>query len=407
MKILMCHNLYRFRGGEERVKDLLVDLLRARGHDVIEYLADSREIDDYCALRRLGVGLRASYAPATVRAVRRLVHQSRPDVAHVHNVFPLLSPSLYVALHDLGVPVVQHIHNFRLLCPNGLFFVEGAVCQRCAGGNFAHAVIHRCLHGSLPMSAAYAASMALHWRLGTFPHKLGWLLAPNRFTADALIRRISAAGGDPARVVVLPHPIDTANLTPRQGQAFEPVVIYMGRLSAEKGLSTLVQAMAQVPELELHLIGDGPERAALEAQVAALRLGNVRFLGYVAGEARFARLREAMCLAMPSLMHEQFGMAIAEAFALGVTVVASGMGALPELVQHEENGLLFTAGRVDELAACLKRLAGDPALVLRLGEAARRTVEQNHNPDAYYARLMDVYRRAVVERSESRLQSPD
>ncbi len=391
-RILLCHNLYRFRGGEERVKDLLAALLTAHGHEVIEYVADSQEIDRYGPVQKLGLGLRTIYARRTARDLRRLVAEARPDVAHVHNVFPLISPSLYMTLHDLGVPVVQTIHNFRLLCPNGLFLVDGAVCQRCSGGNYAHAVIHRCLHGDLPMSAAYAASVALHWRLGTFPDKMGFLLPTNHFTARALAARMR----DPSRVIVMPYPIGfLKDLAPRREGTHEPVVVYMGRLSAEKGVSTLLRAMARLPDLELRIIGEGPERAALEAEAAALGLVNVRFLGFVSGATRFDHLRAAMCLALPSICHEQYPMAVAEAMALGVPVVASRMGGIPELVAHEASGLLFAAGRDDELAAHLARLAADPALVRRMGAAGRAIIERDHDPEAYYARLMDIYRRAI------------
>ncbi|MCZ7546551.1 MAG: glycosyltransferase family 4 protein [Anaerolineae bacterium] len=389
MRILMCHNLYRFRGGEESAKDLLTALLRAHGHEVVEYPADSREIEAYGPVAKLGLGLRILYSRQSARAIRRLVAEARPDVAHVHNVFPLLSPSVYVALHDLGVPVVQTINNFRLLCPNGLFFIDGAVCTRCSGGNYAHAVAHRCLHGSLPMSAAYAASLALHWRLGTFPDKMGFLLPTNHFTAQMLARRMR----DPSRLIVMPYPIGSLKaMAPRTD--FEPVVVYMGRLSVEKGVSTLVEAMARTPELTLRVIGEGPARAALEAQAAALGLRNVAFLGFVPGAARFDHVRAATCLVQPSVCHEQYPMAVAEAMALGVPVVASRMGGMPELVLEGETGLLFEAGRADELAAHLKRLAADPALVRRVGAAARAAIARDHDPEAYYARLMDVYRRA-------------
>ncbi|GAB4446615.1 MAG: glycosyltransferase family 4 protein [Anaerolineae bacterium] len=389
MRILMCHNLYRFRGGEESAKDLLTTLLQAHGHEVVEHLADSREIEAYGPVAKLGLGLRILYSRQSARAIRRLVAEARPDVAHVHNVFPLLSPSVYVALHDLGVPVVQTINNFRLLCPNGLFFIDGAVCTRCSGGNYAHAVVHRCLHGSLAMSAAYAASLALHWRLGTFPDKMGFLLPTNHFTAQALARRMR----DPSRLIVMPYPIGSLKATPPRTD-FGPVVVYMGRLSVEKGVSTLVEAMARTPELTLRVIGEGPARAALEAQAAALGLRNVAFLGFVPGAARFDHVRAATCLVQPSVCHEQYPMAVAEAMALGVPVVASRMGGMPELVREGETGLLFEAGRADELAAHLKRLATNPALVRRLGEGARAAIARDHDPEAYYARLMDVYRRA-------------
>lgn len=388
MKILICHNFYRDPGGEDQVVPATIELLRARGHHVIELLADNSEIGDG-VLAQAAVGACLLVSPAMIRRTVELVEAEQPDVAHVHNVFSQLTPSLYTGLARAGVPVVQSVHNYRFVCPNGLFYTHGEVCMRCTGGNFAHAVRLRCLHGSLSQSVAYAASLQLHWAIGTFPHRLGILAAVSPFVAQQLARRVS--GQIPIRV--LPNFIDTAPFQPREGPPGD-YALYMGRLSPEKGVWRLLEAAERAPGLPIRVMGGGPDEAALREHIAAHRLGNVELLGHVEGDTRFDVVRNARCLVVPSQWHEPFGVVVLEAYAHGVPVIASRMGGLQTLVVEGESGLLFEAANAGELASHLRWMAENPEQAAALGSAGRRLVGELYSPDVHYEQLIALYEEA-------------
>ncbi len=390
MRILLCHNFYRYRGGEDVFVERLAALLESKGDAVHWLSANSRQLADQGLLKRLQSGLGALYSPETIRRVEEQIVSFQPDVAHVHNVFPQLSPSLYAALAHHNLPVVQHLHNFRFLCPNGLFYTHGETCQRCVGGNFMHAVRLRCLHGSLTQSAAYAASLAFHWKIGTFPHKLGTLIAANPSTAAYFRERL----GEGIPIQVLEHFID---VPPRpQKKTAGRAVVYMGRLSQEKGVWTILDAAHQLADIPFHLIGAGPLEGALRQAARERHLDNVHIHGFIAGEGRFDFLRDALCVVVPSLVYEQFGIAVLEAYAWELPVIASNLGALAHIVRDGETGLLFPAGDVEALVASIRQLAANPSAVLVMGQQGRQLLEAAYTPETYYTRLMQIYREAMA-----------
>ncbi len=385
MKILLCHNFYRYRGGEDVFVEKLAALLESRGHAVHWLAAHNRDLAERNLVGKLGSGIAAFYARDTMRRAYALIDAHQPDIAHVHNVFPQLSPSLYVALARRSVPVVQHVHNFRFLCPNGLFYTHGELCQRCADGNFAHAVRLRCLHGSLTQSAVYAGSLALHWALDTFPEKLGTLIVANPFTALQLWQRL----GEDFPIHVLEHFIDPL---PRAGRtALGKTVVYMGRLSEEKGIGTILDAAALLPGVPFRLVGSGPLEDTLPGAARERGLDNVEVRGFVGGEARFEALEDALCAIVPSLVYEQFGMAALEAYAYELPVIATKMGALRHIVEEGRTGLLIPPGDAEALAAAIRQLADNPEQALAMGQRGRRLAETTYSPDRYYERLMQVY----------------
>jgi glycosyltransferase involved in cell wall biosynthesis len=388
MKILICHNAYRQQGGEDLVVELESALLREHGHDVIEYRAASSDLDQTGPLSKIRSAFNLIYAPGVIRDVRALVERERPDVAHIHNVFPLLTPSLYAALHRARVPVVQTLHNYRFLCPNGLFFVDGEICQRCAQGHYWHGVLRRCLHGDLAQSLAYASSIGLHWQVGTFPAKLGLLIAVSPFVARMMAQRI----GTSENIRVVPNCIDVTRFDSQaddQGYA-----LFIGRLSAEKGVDVLLRAALQVPDLPVKIMGKGPAETALRAYAIQQRLNNVEFLGYIEGAQRFDILKHARCLVVPSRWHEPGALVVLEAYAHGIPIIASRVGGLQDQIRDNETGLLFEHGDHDTLATHLQRVAHDTAAARRWGQAARRLAEVEHSLPVHYRQLMAIYREA-------------
>lgn len=379
MRILQLHTRYRQPGGEDVVVQAEAELLRHAGHEVVQYQAEN----PHGAGATVAALARAPWNATAARTVTRIAERLRPDVAHVHNTWFALSPAVLPALRRAGVPVVMTIHNYRLLCLNALLFRDGRPCEDCVGAAPWKGLRHRCYHGSAALSATAAATVALHARRGTWWRDVDVFLAPSAFARSLLLR-----GGLPAgRVRVKPS--FTADPGPR-ARAVEdsPTVLYLGRLSQEKGVDLLLDAWQRRRDqtLELLVAGDGPLSAALEPN----RVPGVRFLGRLAPEEVRALLLGARALVFPSRCYEVQPMAVLEALAAGLPVLASGHGGLPELVRPLGDGWLVGEATAPAWAAALGRL-GDPRLVRRAGGAARRLYERSFTEAAAAQALVSAY----------------
>lgn len=387
MKILMVHNYYQRPGGERVAVESQVALLHEHGHKVILYTRDNVEIGDYGVWRKAAFFPRAVYSRRAYREVRAMVARDRPQVAHIHNVFPLISPSVYRALKDAGVPVVQTVHNFRFLCPNALFYTRRQVCERCVGGNTLHAIRWRCYRQSYALSALYALTIGLHRRWGTF-ELVDRFIALTEFSAQKLVEsgfttwdKVTVLGN------FLPDPLPEPGVHGKR----EAYVVCVGRLSPEKGVDTLIRAMADAPRLRLRILGDGSEMHRLQALARREGLEREEFLGYVAGSRKWELMRRAVAMVVPSICYENFPLAILESFAVGTPVVASNLGSLPHIVGDEESGLLFESGDSRDLARKLSWLAAHPNEAAAMGRCGREIVETRYSARVHYERLMKIY----------------
>jgi glycosyltransferase involved in cell wall biosynthesis len=387
VKILLCHNFYQQSGGEDAAVRDLKDLLESKGHRVIFYAQDNREIEKYKALQKIGFFPRTIFSARTYQQVHRLAAQEKPDIAHVHNVFPLLSPGLYVALKRAGVPVIQTIHNYRLMCINGLFLRDGRVCERCKSGAFFSGFRFKCYRDSYALSGLYALAIGCHRRWGTFDY-IDRFVALSQFAAA----KIAESGlTDKSKITVLENFLPTP--LPEYGNAdlVNPYVVYMGRLSQEKGLFTLLNSFRGIQDLRLKIMGSGPLRDAIKIYVHNHQLQNVELLGFIDGQDKYHILRRALCCVVPSECYENFPYAILESAAVGTPVVASRIGALASRVSDEETGLLFSHGDSAELREKLELLAASPELARRMGRQARQQAEKMNTADVYYVALMNLY----------------
>jgi glycosyltransferase involved in cell wall biosynthesis len=379
MKILLAHNRYQHRGGEDTVYEQERDLLAANGHDVIEYLKDNRELH---GSSRLQMAADAVWSGGAFRELDALIERTRPDVVHVHNTLPQISPAIYYAASKQGVPVVQTLHNYRLLCANGLLMRESVVCEACVGKAIAWpAVRHACYRQSRAATIAVVASTVLHRSIGTFRRQVARYIAMCEFSRAKLLQ----AGVPHDRIVLKPNfALDRHAAydlrAPRSG------AVFVGRLSAEKGIEVLINAWKDSP-VGLQLMGGGQLSEALHA--AASPAVHVR--GFVSDPELANAMRSAQFLVLPSLVYEGFPMVIAEAFAAGLPIIASRLGAMAELVREGETGLHFNPADAADLAAKVRWAATHPEVMHQMSINARATYERYYTPQANYVRLMEIY----------------
>jgi glycosyltransferase involved in cell wall biosynthesis len=373
VKILVVHSRYRSGpvSGENAVVADEAQLLREAGHEV--HVFEASVSGSFDALRA-GPGI--IWDPGRATAVRGLIRRYRPDVVHVHNLFPALSPAVIRAAAAEGVPVVMTLHNFRLMCLPATFLRDGRICEDCIGRLPWPGVVHGCYRGSRVQSAVLATSLVLHRWLGTF-ERVRRFIAVSGFVRDKYV----AAGFDPSRIVVKPN---FARPGPRRegpGRYF----LFLGRLSPEKGVATLLRAWRR--DLgRLLVVGDGPEAPRLRR----LASGGVEFRGPVPPEEARRLVAQARAVLVPSVCYEAFPRVVVEAYAAGVPVVASRIGALPEVVEEGVTGLLAEPGDPSSWAAAAERLCDD-GLSERLGEGAYRAWATRYTPEANLGRLEEIY----------------
>jgi glycosyltransferase involved in cell wall biosynthesis len=390
LKILLAHNKYQVPGGEEVVLEQERQLLENAGHEVITYCRSNHEIEKFNALERLTLIGRTVWAVDTEREFSQLLTQEKPDIVHVHNTFFMLSPSIYGACKAHGVPVVQTLHNFRLLCPSVTFFRDGKVCEECVEHGLWRSVYHGCYRDSRAATASVALMLGVHRFLGTWEKSVTCYIALTEFGRQKFI-----AGGLPAeKIAVKPnfvHP-DPGERTRRREYG-----LFVGRLSREKGISTLLQAWGRLPgHYALHIIGDGPERDSLGAQARQLGLSAVQFRGRLSRDETVTAMKRARFLVVPSGWYETFGMCIAEAFACGTPVICSRLGAMQELVSDGRTGLHFSCGDPSDLAEKVAWAWSHPNEMDAMGREARAEYEGKYTPERNYPMLMGIYRHALA-----------
>ncbi len=390
LRVLLVHNAYQHRGGEDAVVESELALLRSRGHVVETFF---RSNDDVAGMSTLSLARQTLWSGRTSREVAERVRRFQPDVVHAHNTFPLISPSLYWAAARAGVPVVQTLHNFRLMCPNGLFLRQGRVCEDCMGHLPWRGVARACYRDSRAASGVLAGMLTLHRGLGTYRHKVARYIALNEFCRGKFIE-----GGLPAeRVVVKPNFVDWGETRPYcnplpVGEGDRKGLLFVGRLSVEKGVATLGAAMALSPGAQLRVAGEGPQAGLLDGVPGVTRLGSLP------SAAVRAEMAQALALVVPSVWYENFPRTIVEAFASGLPVIASRIGALADIVRDGQTGLLFEPGNARDLAGKMAWAQANPQRMAAMGAAARAQYEAEFSPEVNYRRLMEIYEGVLAER---------
>lgn len=386
MKILQIHNFYQNPGGEDQVFAAEYELLATHGHEVIRYEAHNDDLSSMSAPR---AALTTIWNGNSYRAIRRVLAQNKPDIIHSHNTFPLISPSLYYASAAEGVPVIQTLHNYRLICPGANLFRQGHVCEDCVGSTVPYgAVLHRCYRSSVAASAVTAAMLVTHRLASTWASKIHTYITLTNFARDKFIE-----GGLPRdRITVKPNFLRS---DPMPGRGDGGYVLFAGRICEEKGVRTLLEAWRILhSSLHLKIAGDGPLFDWGRQFTAGLE--GIEWLGRVHHDEIMDLTRRAQFLVCPSLYQEGGPLTIIEAFGCGTPVVASDLASMNEFVADGVNGFRFRVGDAAHLAERVLWLTRRPELLPELRRAARLSYEENYTAERNYGLLMNIYARALA-----------
>lgn len=400
VKILHVNKYYHLRSGTERYMFNLTRLLELHGHIVAIF--SMRHPDnlsspfagyfvpqvDYGQLgwfEQVRAALRALWYPAAARQMARLLDDVRPDVVHIHNIYHQVSPSVLPVIRQRGIPIVHTLHDYKLICPNYLLRTQGQTCRRCQNRRYYQAIRHRCLHGSLAWSTIAAVEMTLHKCLQIYERSVSCFIAPSQF----LFNQTVAFGVQERQINHIPYFLFADEWRPAPACGGE-YALFVGRLSEEKGLPTLLAAVrdAQVPLL---IAGEGPMRPAVETAIARDGLTGVRLAGHLDGAALTQAVAGARFAVVPSEWYEVFGQVIIESFAQGRPVVASDIGGISQVVSDGVDGLLTPPGDPTALAAALRWLWERPQIAAEMGRAGRAKVEAHYDAPAHYQRIMALY----------------
>ena len=387
MKILLIHNNYLLAGGEDEVVASERRLLESMGHEVISYLRHNREFESNSWLGKINFLFTDFYwSFKSYQDIKSLIKQHQFDIAHIHNIFYVISPSIYQACAEANLPVVQTLHNYRLICPSATLFRDGKPCQKCVQGNKGWAIWHKCWKKSAVLTALLARTTNQFFSKGIIQHQISVFIALSQFSRNMLIQ-----GGLPQeRIVVKANFLDSdPGVEVQKGSD----VIYVGALHSYKGVSVLLEAWRLLgTNQRLKIIGEGPLRPDLEKQAKGL---TIDFLGQQSQQDTLTLIRKAKCLVIPSVCYENFPRVLVEAYACGVGVIASRIGALAELVKDGQTGLHFTAGNSHDLKEKLEQLLNNPHGAEHLGKNARQEFLDHYTSAENYKVLMGIYQQAI------------
>ncbi len=388
MKVLVVHNHYQQAGGEDAVVRDEVALLRHFGHEVLLHERSNEELNALPAFGKVSRMLRMDWSDQSCREIRGLIREFKPQVVHFHNIFFMLTPSVYYACREEKVPVVQSLHNFRMLCANGLLFRDGGVCEDCLTKSRWEGVKHGCYRNSPVLSFLVGRMSQEHRRRKT------WERCVDRYvTATEFTRRKYIANGLAAdKVLVKPHFVYP---DPGLSAQHEGYALFAGRLSEEKGVAMLLAAWEKIKDFPLRVLGDGPLSGKLKDLARQRDIKNVEFLGFLSPEEYGAALAKASFVVIPSICYENFPRMVVEAYSRGIPVVASRLGSMEEIVKDGRTGLLFEPGKPEQLIDRCRFLIDNPAELVRLRRSARQEYEERYTIGKNHEQLMHSYQQAI------------
>ena len=393
MQVLLIHNQYQQLGGEDTIFATEADLLESYGHQVHRYLLNNHQLQE---MNSLAITKATLWNSKVYQELRALIRQTKSQVAHFHNTFPLISPAAYYAAKAEGIPVIQTLHNFRLLCANGLFFRNGQICEDCLHNKSPlPGIIHACYRNNRIATIAASSTVKFHSLLGTWSKAVDIFITYSDFAHQMFIQ-----GGLPKEKIAFKT--NFLYPAPEIGMGDGGYALFVGRLAPEKGTGTLLTAWQKLQnQIPLKIVGDGP-LADLVATEAA-KLNGVEWLGRKPLEEIYQLMGKAKFLIIPSEWYETFGRVGIEALAKGTPLIVTKVGALAELVKHQYNGLHFRLGDPEDLVTQVQWLLNHPLELSQMRHNARREFEANYTAADNYQRLMEIYRLAIIHKNSQLL----
>jgi len=378
VKLVLVHNGYQQPGGEDQVFASELELLASHGNEVVCYTVHNNAVQE---LSKLTLACRTSWSRTTYRKIRAVLQLERPHIVHVHNTVPLISPAVYYAAAEARVPVVQTLHNYRLLCPKSVLLRDQRICEDCLGRRVPWpGVLHACYRQSRAATTAVAMMLSIHGLLGTWTRRVTRYIALTEF----MRRKFIEGGFPPDRITVKPNFVAP---DPGMGEHNGDYALFVGRLSAEKGVQTLLRGWEHLHgSVPLKIAGAGPLRTLADTAPAC-----IEWLGQRSRPEVLALMRQARVLIFPAEWYEGFPLTIAEAFATGLPVVASRLGAMAELVQDGCTGLLFNPGDPVDLAAKVAWAFAHREELADMGHRARGEFRSKYTAERNYKFLSDIY----------------
>ena len=391
MRILFAHNYYRQAGGEDAVVEQEMTLLKRAGHDVELYALDNAQIKGISD--QIKTVLDVANSETQRDKILQIIDQKKPDVVHVHNFFPLLTPALYDACREKHVPVVQTLHNYRVMCAGALLLRKGIVCEKCIKGSPYWGAVHRCYRSSFFGTLAVSHMISVHRKEDTWSSKIDCVIALTEFSRSKYIE----AGIDPSVLTVKPNFIEDPMLDKViPGMDNRDGVLFVGRLSEEKGISTLIEAWRDL-DMPLTVAGDGPCRELVQS-VAGKK---IRFLGSLSSEQVSTEMQKARLLIMPSIWYEGFPMVLLESFAHGLPVLGARIGSVGQIIDKHEAGQLFVSGDSDDLCRQVVDLYNNKDQLQYYSEKSRKAYEDEYSSKQNLRMLEDIYS-GLIEKNKSR-----
>jgi glycosyltransferase involved in cell wall biosynthesis len=382
MKVLLVHNRYQQAGGEDNVVAAEATLLADHGHDVELWSVENKDLPTGLT-GKIKTALTTSYSTSSLAIARDKLRHFLPDVVHVHNFFPQISPSIYDACRNEGLPTVQTLHNYRLICPGATLMRDGKICEQCLSGSPYQAAWYGCYRDSKLGSLVVAHMVAQHRRKGTWQHKVSRFIALTNFAKSKFVE-----AGFPANKIAVKSNFvhDPLQAPPRSKPIIPSFALFVGRISEEKGIKTLLKAWLSLDDNSLlKVAGSGPLEALLPGK------NNLTALGQQSAEEISRLMQQAAFLVLPSEWYEGFPLVLVEAFAHGLPVLASRLGSMADIIKDGETGLLFAPGDAEDLASKAKWLLENPQRTRKLGENARRDFLEKYTAGQNYAELMAIY----------------
>lgn len=403
MKVLLANKYFYIKGGSERFFFKDAELLKQKGHQVVYFsMQHEKNLDcieeaefvsriDYenpeGIKDKLSQSLKLLYSFEARKKIDSLLKREKPDLAHLHSIYHQISPSVIHSLKKHRVPIVMTLHDYKMVCPAYSMVRLGQVCEECKGGRYYRCFFNHCTKESYAKSLLNVMEMYLHHRILSIYDSVDVFITPSRFMLNKLKEM-----GFKGFLVNLTYSLDPRECRPEY-VSDSRTICYFGRLSSEKGIYTLFQAIKGL-NVNLKVIGAGPAESALRARAREEGMTNVRFLGYLAGDALRDEVKSSSMVIVPSEWYENYPNSVMEAFALGKPVIGARIGGIPEMVKDGETGFTFNSGDADELRSKIRLLLDKPGLTIGLGRNARRFVEEELNPDRHYRELMKIYRTA-------------